>query len=45
MTLYIHLKPALAVAAGVVALTSPKLERFAVATYLIVIGVLGFMGK
>jgi hypothetical protein len=43
--MYVPLKASLALAAGVVSLLSPKLSRFAVAAYLIVIGVLGILGK
>ncbi len=45
MYLHIMLKPVLAVVAGVVVLVIPKLERFAVAGYLIAIGVLGLLGR
>lgn len=45
MTLHIALKPLLALVAGIVVLTVPRLERFAVAAYLIAIGVLGLIGR
>ena len=47
--MYIHvpiiIRPILALAAGAVLLIAPRLERFAVAAYLIAIGVLGLMGR
>jgi hypothetical protein len=43
--MYVPLKASLALVAGVVSLLSPKLARFAVAAYLITIGVLGILGK
>jgi hypothetical protein len=43
--MYVPIKASLALAAGVVSLLSPKLFRFAVAAYLIALGVLGFLGK
>ena len=43
--MYVPLKAFLAVLAGVISLISPKLFRFAVAAYLITIGVIGFLNR
>ncbi len=43
MTLHLHLAPLLAIVAGVAILLVPKLLRYIVAAYLIVIGVMGLI--
>ena len=44
-TMYVPLKALLALLAGLVSLISPKLFRFAVAAYLITIGVIGLLNR
>jgi len=43
--MYVPLKALLALLAGVISLLSPKLFRFAVAAYLITIGVVGLLHR
>ncbi len=45
MNLHVTLRSSLALVAGLISLLSPKLFRFAVAAYLIAIGVLSLLGK
>ncbi|MBC2734852.1 MAG: DUF3096 domain-containing protein [Desulfobacteraceae bacterium] len=43
MTIHLALQPVLALAAGVLILVKPKPLKYIVATYLIVIGILGIV--
>lgn len=44
MTFHIELAPLVSLAAGIGILVFPKLLNYIVATYLIVLGILGLMG-
>lgn len=45
MNIFAHIGPVAALVAGILILLMPKLLNYIVAVYLIVIGVLGLMGR